>query len=203
MIQKHIPGRLQISTECNQECLFCSVPAGPPENPAFEEIKKRIDKLKKLGTNDLFITGGEPMIHKDIFKILDYAKKVGFYEITIQSNASELTRPILEKIKAYGNVKFNISFHSFEEGTCNKLSGAEHYQKFMTAMKHIRDLGIPLFLTIVITKMNYMKLTDHIKFIRKNFPNITHFSFNFVDPSGRARDNSWIVPTLFETQRYI
>ncbi|MCK5343515.1 MAG: radical SAM protein, partial [Candidatus Heimdallarchaeota archaeon] len=32
---------------------------------------------------------------------------------------------------------------------------------------------------------------------------ITHFSFNFVDPSGRAKDNSWIVPTLFETERYI
>jgi len=100
---KHIPGRLQISTECNQECIFCSVPAEPKETLNIELLKKRIKELKDLGTNDLFITGGEPTIYPLLFELLDYAKKFEFKEITIQSNGSNLTKNILKKKKAKKN----------------------------------------------------------------------------------------------------
>jgi len=203
MASKHIPGRLQITTECNQDCLFCSVPKSPIEKPSFDELRKRVKKLKELGTTDLFITGGEPTIHKDLFKILDLAKELGFEEITIQSNCSNLTKPFLEKIKGYKNVKFDISFHSFEEEIFKKLSNSDNYKEFLSGLKNIKDLGVPCYLTIVINKLNYRKLKEHIQFIRKNFPNITHFSFNFVDPVSRAKENKGIVPTLAETERYI
>jgi len=203
MQEKHTAGRLQISTECDQECIFCSVPEGPPESPSLEEIKKRIIRLKKQGTNDLFVTGGEPAVHPEIFDILDFAKKTGFKEITIQSNCVNLTKPFLRRIKAYGIVKFNSSFHSYKKEICNKLSTKEHYRKILNGLSNIRDFEIPIFLTITINKLNYKELKNHIIFIRKHFPNITHFSFNFVDPTGRARQNKWIVPTLTETERYI
>ena len=106
MNNKHIPGRVQISTECNQQCLFCSVPKGPAENPSLKEIKKRIIDLKKLGTNDLFITGGEPLIHPQIITILEFAKKIGFNEITIQSNASNITENLLKKIILFDRIIF-------------------------------------------------------------------------------------------------
>lgn len=203
MIEKHTAGRLQITTECNQNCLFCSVPKSPIEELSFNEIEKNVKKLKALGTNDLFITGGEPTIHKDFFRALDLGKKTGFKEITIQSNGINLTKPAFKRIKDYGNVRFDISFHSFEKEIFNKLSNSTHYKLFLSKLKDICDFNIPVFLTIVINKLNYKKLKEHIEFIRKNFPNITHFSLNFIDPVGRAKENKWIVPTLTETQRYI
>lgn len=203
MEEKHIPGRLQISTECNHDCLFCSVPKFPIEKPSFKELKKRIKKMKELGTNDLYITGGEPTIHKDFFDILDYAENIGFKEITIQSNGSNLSKSFLERVKRYHNVKFDVSFHSSKEECFSKLSNSTNYESLLSGLENLRDMNISVFLTIVINKLNYKKLKQHIEFIRAHFPNITHFSFNFVDPVGRARDNRNIVPTLAETERYI
>ncbi|MBN2422214.1 radical SAM protein [Candidatus Woesearchaeota archaeon] len=203
MTYRHIPGRLQISTECNQECIFCSVPEGPPDNPSLDEIKRRIIKLRKLGTNDLFITGGEPTIHPDLFKIIDFAKKQDFIEITIQSNCVNLTQEFVKKIKTYGNVKFNLSFHSYEKEVCNRLSTKDNYEKILQGLENVLDYDVNVFMTIVINELNYKKLKNHVMFIRKHFPNITHFSFNFVDPAGRAKKNKWIVPGLAETERYI
>lgn len=203
IIQKHIPGRVQITTECNQDCLFCSVPKFPIEKLSLDEVKENIKKLKTFGTNDLFITGGEPTIHKDLLQILDFAKELRFKEITIQSNGSNLTKTFLKKIKDYGNVKFDIAFHSCEEKLFNKLSNSTHYRSCISGLGRVCDFNIPIYLTVVINKLNYMKLKEHIEFVKKNFTNITHFSLNFVDPAGRARENKWIVPTLAETERYI
>ncbi len=200
MTGQHISGRLQISTECNQDCLFCSVPKFPIEKPSLNEIKRRIKRLKELGTTDLYITGGEPTIHKDFFKILDYAEKTDFEEVTIQSNGSKLTKPFLNRVKKFGNAKFDISFHSFDKQIFSRLSNSTNYESLLLGLKNIQEMSIPVFLTIVINKLNYEGLKQHIEFIRENFPNITHFSFNFVDPVSRARENKWIVPTLVETQ---
>lgn len=203
MHEKHIPGRIQISTKCNHECLFCSNESGKLKQPALDDIKERITELKTLGTNDLFITGGEPTIHPDLFVILDFAKTVGFKEITIQSNCTNLTKQFLERIEKYGNVKFNVSFHSFEEETNNKLSGNKNYSRIISGLKNLSDSKVQAYITIAINKLNYKQLKDHIHFIKENFPNITHFSFNFVDPCGRAKENEWIIPTFLESERYI
>lgn len=203
MKEKHIPGRLQISTKCDQMCPFCSVPDLPIQTQKPDELKKRIRELKNLGTTDLFITGGEPSLYEDLLNILDYASRLNFKEITIQSNAANLDKNLLEKIKKFSNIRFNISFHASDKETFKELSGSDHYDKVLKNIRNICDLKIPIFFTIVINKLNYKKLKKHINYIKKKFPEITHFSFNFIDPTGRAIENKWIVPTLAETQRYI
>src|SRR3989344_2586337 len=76
-IKKHNLGRLQVSRVCNQRCVFCSAPPVGGEMP-FEDIRERMDRLKEEGTTDLMITGGEPTLRKDFFRVLELAQSTGF-----------------------------------------------------------------------------------------------------------------------------
>lgn len=203
-IKKHILGRLQITRECNQNCVFCSAPPADKEM-TFDEIKQKIIELKKLGTTDLMLTGGEPTLRKDLFNILDFCKTLNFEEMTIQTNGSNLNNLLLlKKIKENKNIKFNISFHSSDSEIYSKISQKpENYNNLISGIKLLGEMGISAYFTIVINKINYKQLKEHIIFIHANFPHITHFSFNFLDPIYSAKNNLWVIPTFSETQKYI
>jgi len=203
-IQKHNLGRLQISRVCNQRCVFCSAPPVGGELP-FEEIAKRMTRLKHEGTTDLMLTGGEPTLKKDLFDILTLATQLGFEEITIQSNGAMLYREdFVRRLSTIKNLKFNVSFHTSDRKTFGELSQAPWtYDNTLKGLANLGKYGIPVFLTIVIQKGNYALLKSHIEFCRQHFPHITHFSFNFIDPIYNARENPWTIPTFTEAEPHI
>jgi coproporphyrinogen III oxidase-like Fe-S oxidoreductase/wyosine [tRNA(Phe)-imidazoG37] synthetase (radical SAM superfamily) len=201
---KHILGRIQITRRCNQSCIFCSA---PPENEELSlgEIKGKILELKKLGTTDLMITGGEPTLHKDLIKIIEFCYE-NFPEITIQTNGSNLSKQgLLDSIEPYKKqLKFNISFHSYDKIIFSKLSRTPaSYQAVIDGIKKVCKMGFSAYFTIVINAFNYKTLKEHISFISVEFPEITHFSFNFIDPVYNALNNKEVVPTFSETEKYI
>ena len=200
---KHNLGRLEISRICNQRCVFCSAPPVGGEL-SFDEVKERMLKLKEEGVTDIMITGGEPTLKKDLFEILDLAQEL-FHEITIQSNGSTLYNiDFANKFKKFNNLKFNISFHASDEEIFSQLSNApKTYQNTLKTLENIGRIGVPVFITIVIQKSNYKYLKRHIEFCRSNFPHITHFSFNFIDPIFNALENSWTVPKFSDAAPYM
>ena len=64
-IKKHNLGRVQITRDCNQNCVFCSAPP-EGEELSLSEFKKKIYELKELGTTDLMLTGGETTIKYEL-----------------------------------------------------------------------------------------------------------------------------------------
>ena len=201
---KHILGRVQITRKCNQRCVFCSAPPAKKEL-GIEEIKKRIVKLKRLGTTDLMLTGGEPTLKENLLEILEFADGLGFNEITIQTNGSRLdNKDLVKELKRIRNLRFDVSFHSSDRKIFEKISRTpENYDRLLRGLRNIGELDIPAYLTVVISKLNYKTLKDHVRFIKENYPKITHISFNFIDPIYNAEKNPWTVPKLSEAEMYI
>jgi coproporphyrinogen III oxidase-like Fe-S oxidoreductase/organic radical activating enzyme len=175
------------------------------EELCMEDIKKKVVELKKLGTTDLMLTGGEPTMRKDLLEILEFCKSLNFEEITVQTNGTNLDNlELLQSIKSIGNVKFNISFQSHDPRTSAEISQTpQSYARLMQALRYIGELKLPAYLTIVISKLNYPTLKEQIAFVHEKFPYIQHFSFNFIDPIYRAQENLWTIPTFAEAERYI
>ncbi|MBI2134848.1 radical SAM protein [Candidatus Woesearchaeota archaeon] len=204
-IKKHNLGRLEINRFCNQRCVFCSNPPKGGEL-GFDEIKKRMLKMKDEGVTDLMITGGEPTLKRDLAEILELAQSLDFDEITIQTNGSTLhTEDRVKMLSRFREIlKVNVSFHASDRELFGELSQAPHtYDNTLKSLENLGKYNISTHITIVIQKSNYRHLKSHIQFIRKNFPFIRHFSFNFIDPIYNAWENKWTVPTFTESEKYI
>ena len=93
--------QLVITRRCNLRCGYCNEfdRISPPVDEGI--LMERMDKLKALGTFSLELTGGEPLLHPGIFRLLAHAKGLGFVTRWMITNGYLLTR---EKIEALNSV---------------------------------------------------------------------------------------------------
>ncbi|HEX8194945.1 MAG TPA: radical SAM protein, partial [Pyrinomonadaceae bacterium] len=62
---------------CNLACTYCNEYDKTSEPVPLDEMKRRFDKLAELGTSVVTISGGEPMMHPQIFEIIAYIRSKG------------------------------------------------------------------------------------------------------------------------------
>ncbi|MFQ6084530.1 MAG: methyltransferase domain-containing protein [Candidatus Aminicenantia bacterium] len=80
---------IKVVNRCNLHCKICDIvqqQSSKTKEIHIKKIKKLIDEASELGATRLHTTGGEPIIRKDILEIVNYAKKLGFKKITLDTN---------------------------------------------------------------------------------------------------------------------
>ena len=118
---------IEIDNFCNFACTFC--PIGQPNNPlndyykithSLEEniIFKLLDECKEIGVKSVqFSLVNEPLTNKNLFTILDYAKKLDFDDIYFISNGYLLNEKNSLKILKSGLTKIKFSLDAFSGET--------------------------------------------------------------------------------------
>lgn len=82
---------LYLTHRCNLRCIYCSDGNGKPfyeteiDELPTQQIFALLDRIAK-SVKALDITGGEPLLRKDIHEILEYANKAGFRKIILNTN---------------------------------------------------------------------------------------------------------------------
>ena len=84
---------------CNYNCLHCSFGSSPA---AINEIDTKggmriVDELYEMGTKWFGLSGGEPLIRKDIFEIIKHAKNLGM-NVSLITNGYYVKGHILEQL---------------------------------------------------------------------------------------------------------
>ena len=85
----------QLTRTCNFECVYCSEPPGI-KTRSLEEMKIMIDKL--IGMRRIIFSGGEPMVYKYFWEILEYAQGK-FEKIVLSTNASRIKKDDAIRLK--------------------------------------------------------------------------------------------------------
>ena len=175
-------GYIQITRLCNQKCLFCS----NPENGrtiSLEKIKTIIAKYKKDGIKEVFLSGGEPTLHPDIFSIIKLCIESGVNPRMI-TNAQKLSDlKFFKKLVVSGLRDFHFSVYSHKRKTQALLSNnGNSLDNFTKALLNSKKFGVSVAVNIVINKMNSDYLSDLVQWLIKRFPFVAHFVFNNLDP---------------------
>ncbi|MEK9627414.1 MAG: radical SAM/SPASM domain-containing protein [Nitrospinota bacterium] len=111
---------------CNLRCSFCFVTEGMTRDEGFldlELFKKIIDDTPDL-EHLCMHNWGEPLLHKDIFQMFDYAHQSGVKYIVMNTNGTLLTDKIIEKIVASPLNIIRFSIDGSAE-TFKKIRGVE------------------------------------------------------------------------------
>lgn len=150
---------------CNMSCKFCyatfedmHLTKQLPKEDAF----KILDKLKEAGLQKITFAGGEPLLYKWIYEVIEYSKQIGL-TTSIITNGSLLTNELIEKFK--GKLDWiGISVDSLNE-TTNKLIGRTYKNKvnYLDLCLKIKDAGFRLKINTVVNAFNwYADLNDFI-----------------------------------------
>ncbi|MCX5783221.1 MAG: radical SAM protein [Elusimicrobia bacterium] len=156
-----------LNYNCNAKCRFCSQGDFDKSlNAPLRDILRRILIGKKKGYARLGLSGGEPLINKDIVKIVAFSKAAGFGFIRIQTNglmladkkfASAIARAGLTYCKFTGESK-NPALNDYLMGVKGGLG------KLATAIENMRRLEVRLGMNILITRKNLKGLAQSVKF---------------------------------------
>ena len=145
---------LMITGKCNYNCIHCFNAADNAplmSEWSMDEADRLLDQARDCGINAFTITGGEPMLHKSFFEILEGIYARGMYVEELNTNGYFIARQALDRMKAIGCVPLmKISFDGLGYHDWMRAhQGAEE-----TALRAIRLCGENGFPVKVQTNMN-------------------------------------------------
>lgn len=94
-----------ITGKCNYNCLHCfnAADAAPLMSEfTLDEAEKLLEEAETCGINAFTITGGEPMLHKHFFEILESIYRRGMFVEELNTNGYYINQAALDRMKAIG-----------------------------------------------------------------------------------------------------
>ena len=104
----------------------------------FETWKKTLDIFRDKGVKTLIFTGGEPLLHEDIRKILEYSKQKGFV-VGLTTNGLLLSEKISQFLVDIGLDSVSISIDGYDKQTYKKIRGP-HFDVVFKNVKKLAEL---------------------------------------------------------------
>lgn len=198
---------LAIGYECNHQCLCCPLTTYDRlhRRLSLGEIKERVALIARKGEQPhIVLSGGEPMLHPEFIKILEFMVEEGF-RITVLSNATccrniEFVKMIKKVIPESG---FDIvtAIHSSTPAIHDRLTGVEgSLLETLEGVDHLVEEEIPVTIKYIFNQVSLPTLEETFKYLEEHYPPQVGFQFCTMDYSGRAWKN---VQELFVTMEKI
>lgn len=198
---------LELTLRCNERCIHCGSRCGETaEAPELspEQYKKILDDIKRdfdISKIKLDITGGEPLLRKDFFEIMDYANKLG-YIWGMTSNGTLITDDVADRLHKCGMRTISVSIDG-TEATHDRLRGRKGaYTSAMNGIDALirSDKFEHVQITTVINHQNIKELPAMFEIMKSI--DITSWRIVNIEPMGRAKDHPELVLTNDE-YRYL
>jgi len=169
---------LEVTKRCINNCIHCYLPEThqgkiQKKELTFSEIEKTLDELKDIGTVFLNITGGEPVLRKDIEKIIKKAIKNNFYVKLFSSLNFDIG--IFEKLYCVGLREIDVSLYGRKE-IHNKVCRNNSFDRVLNNIKNLKKMGFKINIKTPLMNINVDEMEWIYGFSKEN-------GFNFVlDP---------------------
>ncbi|MCX6744497.1 MAG: radical SAM protein [Candidatus Parcubacteria bacterium] len=197
---------IKIIFNCNNCCAFCvqGDKRFKYQGRDLDDIKEALASAKKDSCDEVVFTGGEPTIHPELIRAVEYAKSLGFKVIQIQSNGRMFAyKDFCQKIINAGANEFSPALHGstteiHDQLTCSPGS----WQQVVSGIKNLKSLGAHVLTNTVITTKNYQDLPSIANLLVEL--NVDQFQFAYVHIIGSAAKNKeWIVPRKTDVMPFV
>jgi radical SAM protein with 4Fe4S-binding SPASM domain len=185
---------------CNCSCVYCNVAS--TMEPAPNELNTKealhlVDEIYNFGAEWFGIKGGEPLLRKDIFEIIGYAKNLGL-------NVCLLTNGYFVEGKIYDYLVKNEVYTSVSvdgpEKINDALRGKGSYKKALSAIRKLSKAEILNGLSAIVSSVNY-RYVDHVTALAEEYsPNFVWIN-HFV-PTGKAKEKIELEPSPEQYEWY-
>ena len=145
--------RVSVTEACNFRCLYCA-PNGrrdPAASPlAVDEIARVVRAAVALGISNIRLTGGEPLVRRDIVKIVQAVAAIdGVQDLALTTNGFLLARLARELADA-GLRRVNLSLDTLQRERFAKITGVDAFDAVWQGILAAEDAKLePLKINLV------------------------------------------------------
>lgn len=155
-----------ITKRCNLSCPHCYLSADSEASAELtgKEARFVIDELSYLNNRlMLILSGGEPMLRKDLVDIIGYSSKAGFIPV-LGSNGTLLTYKNLKTLKKAGLKGVGISIDSATSKYHDAFRGLDGaWELSVSALRNAKELGLETQMDVTLTDENVHEIKDVIE----------------------------------------
>jgi cyclic pyranopterin phosphate synthase len=191
--------RISVTDRCNLRCVYCMPEEGLSFLPrgellTFDEIIRVARVARGLGVTALRITGGEPLVRKGLPALIGGLSEVGFDDIAMTTNGTELAR-VAGKLASAGLRRVNISCDSLRPDRFAAIRRRGDLAVVLKAMDAAEAAGLtPLKINVVLLRgQNDDEILDFAAFARATGRVVRFIEFMPLDAEGKW-DREQLVP---------
>ncbi|WP_040950461.1 radical SAM/SPASM domain-containing protein [Gorillibacterium massiliense] len=176
-----------MTRSCNLSCLHCYAEACKERDPAeltLEESLRFIDDLSAFRVPVLLFSGGEPLMHKDLFQLLEYASSKGIRPV-VSTNGTLITPAVAKRLKDAGTGYVGVSIDGVAEGNDRFRGQTGAYERAITGIRNCLEIGQKAGLRFTISRHTYNDLPKILDLIEEE--SIPRACFYHLVYSGRGQ----------------
>ena len=199
--KKHIPRIISWNStfKCDLKCAHCYMDAQERESAkelTTEEGKMLIDQIAEVSKPVLVLSGGEPLMRKDIFELARYGTEKGL-KMAMGTNGVGITDEVAKKILASGIKKMAISMDSSTPEIHDEFRGVPgSWQKAIDGIKASIRNGLGVQFNTTVTVQNFDDI-DNILDMAEGL-GVKDLHLFFLVPTGRGTEVEDITPEMYE-----
>lgn len=201
MIKSYFSLQWHITDKCDQRCKHCYIYAGKDKKCSsefsYEKLRKiffnYLDMCKKMNkSTTIALTGGDPLLHNDVWKLLELFKEYGV-PFVILGNPFHLDLEVAKRLKKLGCVMYQMSIDGLEQ-THDFIRKPGSFKETLSKIQVLNEVGIISAIATTVSKTNINEIPDLVEILVNN--KVRSFGFSRYCPN-KGDESNIVTPTEY------
>src|SRR3990172_2284896 len=146
--------QVDLTYRCNEQCVHCYLDHEDHGEMTTAEIKHLFDQLADAGVFFLTMSGGEILLRKDFFEILEYARRL-LFSVKLKTNAVLIGKRQADRMRELGVQSVQISIYSHRpEGHDGITKAQGSLKRSIRAIRFLKEQGLQVTIANVLMLQN-------------------------------------------------
>ncbi len=184
--------RISVTDRCNYRCTYC-MPLdryewiNRNEILSFEEIARLAGLFIRLGVDKIRLTGGEPLLRRDLERLVALLEPMNVHDLSLTTNGSLLAEKA-PALAAAGLKRVNVSLDTLDREKFRRLTRRDDLPRILEGLQAARAAGLsPIKINAVIERgVNDDEILSLVEFSRLN-----SFPVRFIEYMDVGNSNGW------------
>jgi PqqA peptide cyclase len=154
----------ELTHRCPLHCPYCSNPLDllrAEQEIGTEDWKRVFTQARELGVLQLGLSGGEPLVRKDLEELATHARSLGLYTTLVTSGLG-LTRKRAEALRTAGLEHIQVSVQDADPETAERIAGVSSVKQKQAAIALVKELGFAFSINVVLHRANLDRIGEII-----------------------------------------
>ena len=152
----------EVTNKCNARCIMCAPEVHLGSDMIdFEVFSKIATEASELGIRRMALTGGEPLMHKQIFEMIRLAKSLDFEYVHMFTNGSLMHDVKQKELLESGLDSLTVSFDSAIKEEYEKIRLQLNYDKVVNNIKGVYKMRNDLRQVSPVIRVNMVALPEN------------------------------------------